>query len=126
MNLNQITVSVSNIENAIIFYKQLGLLLIVKSAHYARFECPEGGSTFSLHLAIPPFQNDETRIYFEIENLDEKVKELLSKKIMFDELPTDKPWLWREAQLKDPDGNRLILYYAGLNRKNPPWRIENT
>lgn len=28
-----------------------------------------------------------------------------------------------EAILKDPDGNQLILFHAGDNRKNPPWRI---
>ncbi|MEM7380928.1 MAG: VOC family protein, partial [Bacteroidota bacterium] len=40
-----------------------------------------------------------------------------------EELPRDQSWLWREARLKDPDGNTLILYHAGENRKNPPWRI---
>ncbi|MEO1522796.1 MAG: hypothetical protein AAFU78_18740 [Cyanobacteria bacterium J06633_2] len=41
----------------------------------------------------------------------------------FDSEPTDQPWLWREAHLRDPDGNRLILYHAGEYRKNPPWRL---
>lgn len=62
-------------------------------------------------------------VYFEIENLDEYVAELVQKGIAFDELPNDKSWLWREARLKDLDGNQLILYWAGDNRKNPPWRI---
>jgi len=43
--------------------------------------------------------------------------------MIFEELPTDKGWLWREARLKDPDNNQLILFYAGDNRKNPPWKI---
>ena len=25
---------------------------------------------------------------------------------------------------RDPDGNRLILYHAGENRKHPPWRVD--
>lgn len=45
------------------------------------------------------------------------------KGFVFHELPTDKQYLWREARLKDLDGNNLILYYAGKNRKFPPWRI---
>ena len=50
MNLNQVTVSVSDVERSISFYEQLGLKLIVKSLpHYARFECPQGDATFSLH-----------------------------------------------------------------------------
>jgi len=26
--------------------------------------------------------------------------------------------------VKDPDGNQLVLYYAGKNRKDPPWKIK--
>ena len=37
--------------------------------------------------------------------------------------PTDQSWLWREAYLKDPDGNLICLYHAGANRRFPPWRI---
>ncbi|MBY0424820.1 MAG: bleomycin resistance protein [Cytophagales bacterium] len=62
-------------------------------------------------------------VYFEIENLDQEVEKLIGKGMVFDELPQDKEWLWREARIKDPDGNQLILYYAGKNRLNPPWRL---
>ena len=57
--------------------------------------------------------------------LDEHVNQLVSKGILFEEMPNDKRWLWREARLKDPDNNQLILYYAGENRLNPPWRIKD-
>ena len=40
-------------------------------------------------------------------------------------MPSDKRWLWREVRLKDPDNNQLILYFAGENRLNPPWRIND-
>jgi hypothetical protein len=36
----------------------------------------------------------------------------------------DRPYLWREAVLRDPSGNRIKLYHAGENRLNPPWRVE--
>lgn len=124
MNLNQITVPVSDVEHSIAFYQQLGLKLIVQSLpHYARFECPDGASTFSLHLADKLPKGEGVWIYFEQENLDEFVASLISKGVVFEELPNDKDWLWRESRLKDPDGNQLILYYAGQNRLNPPWRI---
>jgi hypothetical protein len=48
-----------------------------------------------------------------------------SKGIVLEEMPNDKPWLWREARLKDPDNNQLIIYYAGDKRKDPPWRIHS-
>jgi len=63
-------------------------------------------------------------VYFELHNLEDKVSELQQKGIVFEALPTDKPWLWREARLKDLDNNQIILYFAGDNRVNPPWRIE--
>ena len=52
MNLNQVTITVSDVVKSISFYSDLGLILIVKSLpQYARFKCPEGNFTFSLHLA---------------------------------------------------------------------------
>jgi catechol 2,3-dioxygenase-like lactoylglutathione lyase family enzyme len=42
MDLNQITVPVTDVERSIDFYEKLGLKLIVKALpDYARFECPE-------------------------------------------------------------------------------------
>jgi catechol 2,3-dioxygenase-like lactoylglutathione lyase family enzyme len=124
MNLNQITVPSLNLSKSIDFYQKLGLTLIVEALpHYVRFECPDGGSTFSVHLVEDLPSGDGISVYFECDNLDQYVDELVSKEIQFAELPNDKSWLWREAKLKDPDGNQLILYYAGDNRLNPPWRI---
>jgi catechol 2,3-dioxygenase-like lactoylglutathione lyase family enzyme len=124
MNLNQVTVPVPDIEKAIEFYENLGLKLIVKALpDYARFECRNGTSTFSLHRSDSKLADDGIWVYFEVEDLDNYVNDLISKGITFDEMPNDKPWLWREARLKDPGDNQLILYFAGDNRKDPPWRI---
>ncbi|GLR18512.1 VOC family protein [Portibacter lacus] len=124
MNLNQITVPSLDLNVSIPFYEQLGLKLIVKALpHYARFECPDGQATFSLHEVKELPKGDGIYVYFECKALDEYVNELSNSGIQFDEMPNDKSWLWREARLKDPDGNQLILYFAGENRLNPPWRI---
>ena len=124
MNLNQITVPSLDLNVSIPFYEQLGLKLIVKALpHYARFECPDGQATFSLHEVKELPKGDGIYVYFECEALDKYVNELSNSGIQFDEMPNDKSWLWREARLKDPDGNQLILYFAGENRLNPPWRI---
>jgi len=124
MNLNQITIPSINVEKAIAFYKILGLKLIVDaSPRYVRFECPDGDATFSIHQVETLPKGNGISIYFEDEQLDDWVEKLQQKGIVFSELPNDKPWLWREAHLKDPDGNHLILFYAGTNRKAPPWRV---
>lgn len=128
MNLNQIAVPSKNVERAIQFYTSIGLQLIVKALpHYARFECPDGDTTFSIHYVEElSVHSGGTYIYFECSKLDGFVDELRAKGVIFDELPEDKRWLWREARLRDPDGNNLILYFAGKNRKYPPWRIEGS
>jgi catechol 2,3-dioxygenase-like lactoylglutathione lyase family enzyme len=124
MNLNQITVPSRNLSISVPFYEKLGLRLIVRSLpHYARFECPDGDSTFSIHHIQDLVGGEGVIVYFECEDLDDYVNDLLAKGIEFDEEPLDREWLWREARLQDPDGNRLILYHAGSNRKKPPWRI---
>ncbi|UII75829.1 VOC family protein [Flagellimonas sp. HMM57] len=124
MNLNQITVPSLDLTRSIPFYEKLGLRLIVKSfPHYARFECPDGNSTFSIHKTEELPKGEGIYIYFECKNLDEHVKMLKENGIKFDLEPTDQRWLWREARLKDSDGNQLVLFYGGDNRLNPPWRI---
>lgn len=124
MNLNQVTVPSLDVEKSVGFYEQLGLVAIVKALpRYARFLCPTGDATFSVHLVEKVTFGEGVSIYFEIENLDEEVQRLQEQGVKFDQLPKDEPWLWREAKLKDPDRNQLILYYAGENRVNPPWRI---
>jgi catechol 2,3-dioxygenase-like lactoylglutathione lyase family enzyme len=123
MNMNQVTLPVSDMAAAAAFYRRMGFLQIVDTPHYARFECPEGGSTFSLSLASGQIVNGSV-IYFEHEALDELVDHLKTKGVEFDQEPTDMSYLWREAILHDPSGNKIKLYWAGENRLSPPWRVE--
>ena len=126
MNLNQITIPSQNLEKSVEFYQELDLKLIVDSIpRYARFVCPDGNSTFSVHYTDELPKGDGITIYFECEDLDTTVRDLKKKGISFIHDPIDQTWLWREAKLKDPDGNSIILYYAGKNRVNPPWRLKS-
>lgn len=122
MDMNQITLPVNNMEEAVQFYLLLGFTQIVDTPHYARFSCPEGNSTFSLSLDTKAFNNSAV-IYFETEKLDELVEQLGSKGIFFEQGPTEQRYLWKEAVLKDPSGNKIKLYWAGENRLNPPWKV---
>ena len=124
MRLNQITIPSLDVEKSVNFYKKLGLQLIVDALpRYVRFELPDGDATFSIHLVDEMPKGNGIVVYFEEENLDELVQDLQAKGIGFTLLPTSQSWLWREAHLLDPDGNKIILFFGGDNRKNPPWRI---
>ena len=124
MNLNQITIPAINVQETVTFYQTLGLELIVDAMpKYARLLCPDGNATLSVHKVEEPVTRPGVIIYFECEQLDEVVADLVSNGIQFDQLPQDESWLWREAILNDPAGNKIKLYFAGENRLNPPWRV---
>ena len=123
MDLNQITVPCLDYDESVAFYRRLGLTQIVDSPpRYARFETP-AGSTLSLHAASAKDVAAGVTIYFEVDDVDATVAALAKDGIAFDSEPTDERWLWREARLRDPAGNRLCIYRAGENRRYPPWRI---
>lgn len=125
MNLNQATIYCDKTEETAEFLKRLGLILIVDSLpRYARFECPDGESTLSLQHDENAVASNNVVLYFECDDLDGEVERLKSIGLKFDEGPTDRPWLWRQAYLKDPNGNKICLFHAGDNRKNPPWRVK--
>jgi predicted enzyme related to lactoylglutathione lyase len=108
-----------------VFYSGLGLTPIVDARpDYVRFACPDGGSTFSLHRGDPSATG--TTVYFECDDLNERVEGLKAAGYQFTSDPADMPWLWREAELFDPGGNRILLYWAGKNRLDPPWRVQAT
>jgi catechol 2,3-dioxygenase-like lactoylglutathione lyase family enzyme len=129
MRLNQVTVPLVDYAASVAFYRLLGLKLIVDAPpRYARFELPEGDggepSTFSIEKVDGWTGGNWPEIWFETERLDETVARLRSAGVSV-EGPVDTSYLWREAQLRDPAGNRIKLYFAGRNRRYPPWRVDS-
>jgi catechol 2,3-dioxygenase-like lactoylglutathione lyase family enzyme len=123
MNLNQVTLPSKNVERSAAFYRLLGFRQIVSDLpRYARFECLDGSATFSLHEVTSPAAS-EVIVYFECDHLDAECARLRALGVAFEAPPKDQSWLWREAYLRDPDGNLICLYHAGVNRRFPPWRI---
>ncbi|HWC56071.1 MAG TPA: bifunctional hydroxymethylpyrimidine kinase/phosphomethylpyrimidine kinase [Sphingomicrobium sp.] len=124
--LNQVTVTGTNYERSVEFYSRLGLSQIVDSPEngYARFETA-GGATFSVQIDPEEKIIATTAVYLECDDLDERVELLARSGIAFEHGPRNQPWMWREARLRDPDGNIIFLYKAGESRRYPPWRVES-
>lgn len=123
MQLNQVTLPALDMGASVQFYLALGLKAIVASSDYYRFEAPDGDATLSLHLTSEPPRDPGVVVYLECDDLEAEVDRLRQAEIGFECGPVDQPWLWREAYLRDPAGNRLCLFHAGANRRYPPWRI---
>ena len=75
--LNQVTVTGTNYERSVDFYRRLGLKQIVDSPDtgYARFETA-GGVTFSVQIDPEEKIIATTAIYLECDDLDERVEQL--------------------------------------------------
>jgi hydroxymethylpyrimidine/phosphomethylpyrimidine kinase len=122
ISLNQITLGARDYCASVAFYTALGLRQIVDSPDngYARFEA-DNGATLSIHADSSAATGSV--VYFESRRVDGWVGELIDQGFVFDQMPSDEDWLWREARLRDPHGNIICLYSAGENRRYPPWRI---
>ncbi|HJU76403.1 MAG TPA: bifunctional hydroxymethylpyrimidine kinase/phosphomethylpyrimidine kinase, partial [Sphingomicrobium sp.] len=126
LRLNQVTVTGTNYERSVDFYRRLGLKQIVDNPpDYARFEL-SGGVTFSVQIDPEEKIIPTTAVYLECDDLDERVEQLARSGIPFEHGPRNQPWMWREARLRDPDGNIVFLYHAGEARRFPPWRVADS
>ena len=122
--LNQVTVTGKDYAAMVAFYRALGLKQIVDAPenNYARFESA-GGATFSVQIDPEEVIAESTAVYFECDDLDQRVERLARSGMAFEHGPRDQPWMWREARLRDPAGNTVFLYTAGEARRFPPWRM---
>jgi len=144
VRLNHVTLMSADPERVLPFYEGLGLTVIVLDRdtdgrlRYARLTFPEGDSTLSLERAAhalppaaprPPSSAASSAsaasavLFFECDDLDARVAALSAAGYRFEAGPETKPWLWREARLRDPDGQMVCLFRAGFYRVDPPWRI---
>jgi hydroxymethylpyrimidine/phosphomethylpyrimidine kinase len=124
LRLNQVTVTGKDYAKMVDFYRRLGLKQIVDSPEnfYARFEA--GAATFSVQCDPEAEIGETVAVYFECDDLDERVERLARSGIPFEHGPRNQPWDWREARLRDPSGNTIFIYRAGEARRFPPWRIK--
>jgi catechol 2,3-dioxygenase-like lactoylglutathione lyase family enzyme len=124
MRLNHVTLIVTDFERSAAFYKSLGLVPVVhEPPRYARFRCPDSDETLSIEVTGEPPAPARVQLFLECADLDGTVARLKAQGLQFDQDPTDMPYLWREARVRDPDGHDIRLYFAEDNRLNPPWKV---
>lgn len=129
MRLSHVTVYVTDVPRSRAFYLAMGFRLIVDENHYCRFltrlDESEGDETLSIeHHAGPLAPAAKLGLEFPTpEALDAYVAGLVQSGLEIADGPEDRSWLWRDARLVDPDGHEWMLFFAGRNKLNPPWRV---
>lgn len=125
--LNQVTLGAKDMAASVAFYQNLGLTLIVDSApRYVRFEFPDTDkgepATLSLHGVDESWTSPQEwpLIYFEVDDVAAFIKDKNLEPLA---PPNAQTYLWTEADILDPSGNRIRLFTAGENRRFPPWRV---
>src|SRR5690606_16343460 len=98
-------------------------VIVNSPPRYARFECPEGDSTLPVHSVAELAGHTGVVVYFECSDLDARVEHPLAAGLEFARLPPAERWLSWEARRAEPSDNVVCLFWAGDNRKNPPWRV---
>lgn len=122
MRLNHVTLPATDLAASIAFYEALGLRLIVRAApRYARFEV-DAGSTLSVEVTEGGRAGD-AEVFLHCDDVDADVAAAVARGLVFDWPATDQSYLWRTAGLRDPAGNRVVLFTAGANQHFPPWRL---
>jgi methylmalonyl-CoA/ethylmalonyl-CoA epimerase len=110
--LAQIGLSVSNLERAVKFYRDvLGLRLLFEVPNMAFFDC--AGIRLMLGLPHADLRPSGSILYFKVANIDRATEELKSRGLEFKEkphlvarMPDHELWM---AFFDDPDGNLLAL-----------------
>ena len=125
LRLNQVTVTGKDYAKMVDFYRALGLKQIVDSPREPLCAVRGRAARPSRSRCDPEAEIGETvAVYFECDDLDERVERLARSGIPFEHGPRNQPWMWREARLRDPSGNTIFLYRAGEARRFPPWRMD--
>lgn len=123
MRLNHATLPSRDLSASIAFYEALGLELIVKAEpRYARFAV-DACSTLSVEVTETG-RAGTAEIFLCCADIDQEVAAARARNLVFDWPPTDQSYQWRTAGLRDPAGNRIVLFSAGTNQHYPPWRLD--
>ncbi len=117
MKFNSILLYISNVETSSDFYQKLGFKIDTKD---------DKSVTVSLeNLQLQLFDKEKVEFkqysevdpntfsvffYIEVDDVDEKYKELISNDLTPTTTPKDWSWGNREFVIKDPDGYKFIIY----------------
>jgi len=110
ISLNLVVIQSSNLENSVSFYQSFGLIFNKEQhgkgpEHYA---CELNNLVFEIYPRSDEMVYGSLRIGFNVENLEQIVENVRSKKGTIISEPTMSRW-GKRAVVQDPDGHKIEL-----------------
>lgn len=117
MKFKSILLYISNVETSSDFYQKLGFKInskddksVVVSLGDLQLQLFDKEKVeFKQYSEVDP-NTFSMFLYIEVDDVDEKHKELISKGLTPATTPKDWPWGNREFVIKDPDGYKFVIY----------------
>jgi catechol 2,3-dioxygenase-like lactoylglutathione lyase family enzyme len=110
VRLGYLTLRVRDVAVARDWYAHnLGLRDVVRRERFALMS-DDDGPRLGLHEGEPVAHAGSVRLHFLVEDVDTLHGALRARGIQFESPPTNMPWGFRVAILRDPDGHTVELY----------------
>ncbi len=91
------------------YTRHLGVTVVERTERFVRLADSTGRPCVAFHIGEPVGRADQVQLHFEVDDVDAEYERLRDARLEFDEGPTDKPWGWRVASLRDPAGHTVEL-----------------
>ena len=91
------------------YARNLGLRDVVRRERFALL-ADEDGPRLGLHEGEPVVHAARMQLHFLVEDVDTLYGALRARGVLFESPPTNKPYGFRVATLRDPDGHAVELY----------------
>ncbi len=117
MKFKSILLYISNIKSSLDFYEKLGFKIdaqddksVIVSLNNQQLQLFDKEKVeFKQYSEVDP-NTFSVFFYIEVDDVDEKHKELISKGLTLATAPKDWSWGNREFVIKDPDGYKFVIY----------------
>jgi catechol 2,3-dioxygenase-like lactoylglutathione lyase family enzyme len=93
------------------YTSNLGLTVSSETPRFIQLSDSRGRPCIAFHVGQPVGHADHVQLHFEVEDVDAQYERLHAAGVEFDGPPSDKPWGWRVASLRDPGGHTVELVH---------------
>ena len=110
MRFSLVTVFVADPDELRDWYTEwLALTVTSETSRFVQLADQSGRPCVAFHRGAPVGHPGQVQLHFQVDDVDLEYERLQNEGLIFDEPPTDKPWGWRVAAVRDPAGHLVEL-----------------